>query len=83
MCPISHTLAYRPESKLLETDGDQQTMLRMGLVHAQDNGQGVSGTEPEHTARYRDLLYAQTGIRYHRSHRNKPRGLWHNRQAGE
>ena len=37
-------------------------MLRMGPVHAWDNGQGVSGTEPERTARYRDLLYARTGI---------------------
>ena len=25
-------------------------MFRMGLVHAQDNGPGVSGTEPERTA---------------------------------
>ena len=31
MCPISHTSAYRPESKLLKTDGDRRTMLRMGL----------------------------------------------------
>ena len=34
-------------------------MLRMGPVHARDNGQGVSSTEPESTARYQDLLYAQ------------------------
>ena len=49
MCPIPHTSAYRSESKLLETDGDRRTMLRMGPVHAQDNGQGVSGAEPERT----------------------------------
>jgi len=54
-------------------------MLRIGLVHARDNGQGVSGAEPERTARYRDLLYARTGIGCHRSHRNRPKGLWHNR----
>jgi len=52
MCPIPYTLAYRPESKLLETDGDRRTMLRMGPVHTRNNGQGVSGTEPERTARY-------------------------------
>ena len=34
MCPIPHTSVYRPESKLLETDGDRRTMLRMGPVHA-------------------------------------------------
>jgi len=83
MCPIPHASAYTPESKLLETDEDRRTMLRMGPVHAWDNGQGVSSTEPECTARYRDLLYARTGIGCHRSHRNRPRGLWHNRQAGE
>jgi len=38
----------------LKADGDQRTMLRMGPVHARNNGQGVSGTEPECTARYRD-----------------------------
>ena len=37
----------------METDGDRRTMLRMGPVHARDNGQGVSGAEPERTARYR------------------------------
>ena len=58
MCPIPHTSAYRPKSKLLKTDGDRRTMLRMGPVHAQDNGQGVSSAEPERTARYEDLLYA-------------------------
>jgi len=67
MCPIPHTSAYRSKSKLLETDGDRRTMLRMGLVHTQDNSQGVSGIEPECTARYRDLLYAQTWIECHRS----------------
>ena len=44
-------------------------MLRMGPVYAQDNGQGVSGIKPERTAKYRDLLYARTGIRCHRFHR--------------
>jgi len=48
-------------------------MFKMGYVHARDNGPGVSGSEPERTARYRDLLYARTGIGYHRSHRNRPR----------
>ena len=59
MRPISHTSAYRPESMLLKTDGDRRTMFRMGPVHAQDNGPGVSGTEPECTARYRGVLYAR------------------------
>jgi len=45
MCPIPHASAYRPESKLLKTDGDRWTMLRMGPIHARDNSQGVSGTE--------------------------------------
>jgi len=45
----------------------------MGSVHAQDNDSGVSGAEPEHTTRYWDLLYAQRGIEYRRSHRNRPR----------
>ena len=30
MCPIPHISAYRPESKLLKTDGDRRTMFRMG-----------------------------------------------------
>ena len=77
MYPIPHTSAYRPESKLLETDEDRRIMLRMGLVHARDNSKGVSGAEPERTARYRDLLYARKGIGCHRSYRNRPRGLWH------
>ena len=72
MCHISHTLAYRLESKLMKTDGDRRIMLRMGLVHARDNGQGVFGTESERTAKYQDLLYARTGIGCHRSHRNGP-----------
>jgi len=42
---------------LLEIDGDRRTMFRVGPVHARDNGPGVSGTEPECTARYRVLLY--------------------------
>ena len=62
MCPISHTSAYRPESKLLKTDGARRIMFRMGPVHARDNGPGVSNIEPERIARYRDLLYAITGL---------------------
>ena len=46
-------------------------MFRMGPVLARDNNHGVSGAEPERIAKYQDLLYAQTGIRFHRSHRNK------------
>ena len=41
---------------LLEIDGKQRTMFRMGPVHARDNGPGVSGAEPERTVRYRDLF---------------------------
>jgi len=37
-------------------------MFRMGLVHARDNGPGVSGAKSEHTARYQDLLYTRTRI---------------------
>ena len=44
---------------LLEIDREPRTMFRMGLVHARDNGPGVSGTELERTARHRDLLYAR------------------------
>jgi len=47
-------------------------MLRMGPVHARDNGQGVFGIEPERIARYQDFLYARIGIGCHRSHRNSP-----------
>jgi len=83
MRPIPHTSAYRPKSKLLKTDRAQRTIFRMGLAYARDNGPGVSGTEPERIARYWDLLYARTEIGYHRSYRNRPRGLWHTRQAGE
>jgi len=72
MRPIAHTSAYRPESKLLKADRDWWTILRMGLVDARDNGQGVSGTEQERTARYRDLLYARIRIECHRFHRNMP-----------
>ena len=43
---------------LLEIDGERRTMFRMGPMHAQDNGPGVSSTESERTARHRDLLYA-------------------------
>jgi len=48
-------------------------MFSVGPVHARDNGSGVSDIESECTARYRDLLYARTGIEYRRFHRNKPR----------
>ena len=44
---------------LLKIDRERRTMFRMGSVHARDNGPGVSGTESERTARYRDLLYAR------------------------
>ena len=45
----------------------------MGLVYARDNGPGVSDAELERTPRYRDLLYARTGVGYRRSHRNRLR----------
>ena len=48
-------------------------MLRMGPVHARDNGPGVSSAESEHTARYQDLLYNRTGVRYCRFCRNRCR----------
>ena len=38
---------------LLKIDWEWRTMFRMGPVHARDNGPGVSGTEPERTARHR------------------------------
>ena len=44
---------------LLKIDRERRTMFRMGPVHARDNGPGVSGTEPERTARHQDLLYAR------------------------
>ena len=56
-----HTIYIRTQVKRgwsLETDGDRRTMFRMGSVHARNNGPGVSGTEPERTARYRVLIYA-------------------------
>jgi len=68
MCPIPYTSSYRSKSKLLETDEARRTIFRMGPVRAWNNGPGVSGTEPERTARYRDLLYARIEIGCHRSH---------------
>ena len=59
---MSHTICLRIQVErgwLLETDGYRRTMFRLGPVHARDNGPGVSGTELECTARYRDLLYAR------------------------
>ena len=59
---MARTIYFRIQVErgwLLKTDGDQRTMFRMDHVHAQDNGPRVSGTEPECTARYRDLLYAR------------------------
>ena len=59
---ISYTIYLRIQVErgwLLETDGDRRTMFRIGPMHTRDNGLGVSGTEPERTARYRDLLYAR------------------------
>ena len=44
---------------LWKIDGERRTMFRIGLVHTRDNGPVVSGTEPERTARHRDLLYAR------------------------
>ena len=49
-------------SWLLEIDGERRTMFRMGPVHAWDNGPGVSGIEPECTARDWDLLYARRSL---------------------
>ena len=49
---------------LLETDGDRRTMFRMGPVHARDNGPGLSGTEPERTARHR-IYYMPEGLIIH------------------
>ena len=48
-------------------------MFRIGPVFARDNDHGVSGVEPERIARHRDLLYAQIGVGYYRSHKNRPR----------
>ena len=59
---MSHTIYLRIQVErgwLLKTDGDQRTMFKMGSMHARDNGPEVSGTKPERTARYRDLLYAR------------------------
>ena len=48
-------------------------MLRMGPVLARVNDHGVSGAEPECTARYQDILYARTEVGYRRSRKNRPR----------
>jgi len=59
---MSHTIYLRTQVErgwLLKIDGERRTMFRMGLVHARDNGPGVSGTEPESTTRYRNLLYVR------------------------
>jgi len=48
-------------------------MSSIGPIHALDNGPGVSGAEPERTARYQDLFYTRIGIGYRRSHRNRSR----------
>ena len=59
---MARTIYFRIQVErgwLLKTDEERRTMFRMGLVHAQDNGPGVSGTERERTVRYRDLLYAR------------------------
>ena len=58
---MSHTIylcIQVEQGWLLKIDGDRRTMFRMGLVHARNNGLGVSGTESEHSARHRNLLYA-------------------------
>jgi len=59
---MARTIYFRIQVKrgwLLEIDGERRTMFRVGLVLAQENGPGVSGTEPERTARYRVLPYAR------------------------
>ena len=59
---MARTIYFRIQVKrgwLLEIDGERRTMFKMGLVHARDNGPGISGTEPESNARYRYLLYAR------------------------
>ena len=48
-------------------------MFNMGPVLARDNDHGVSGAEPECTARYRELIVCPNGIGYRRSHINKPK----------
>jgi len=45
----------------------------MGPIFFWDNDHRVSGAEPEHVARYRDLLYAQIGVGYRKSRRNSHR----------
>ena len=57
----------------LETDGVRWTMFSMGLVLARDNDHGVSGAEPKHTTRYRELIVRPNGIGYCRSYRNRPK----------
>jgi len=59
---MSCTIYFRIQVErdwLLEIDGERRTILGMGPVHARNNGPGVSGSEPERTARYRELLYAR------------------------
>ena len=59
---MARTIYFRIQVErgwLLKIDGERRTMFRMGPVHARDNGPGVSSTESERTARYRDLLYAR------------------------
>jgi len=56
---MSHSIYFRIQVRrgwLLKIDGDRRTMFKMGPVHARDNGPRVSGTEPERTAMYQDLL---------------------------
>jgi len=48
-------------------------MFRMGHVYARDNSPGVSSAESKRTARCRNLLYAQTGVEYCWSCRNRLR----------
>jgi len=51
---MSHTIYLRIQVErgwLLETDGDRRIIFRMGPMHARDKGPGVSGTEPERTAK--------------------------------
>ena len=46
-------------------------MFSMGPVLAQNNDHGVSGTEPECTARPQELIVRSNGIGYYRSYRNR------------
>ena len=46
-------------------------MYSMGPVLARDNDHGISGAEPERTARYQGLIVRPNEIGYRRFHRNR------------